>query len=78
MDRLFLKPMGDGSPKAQIAGATLHILVNALRSRRGDRSTSALPSNKLEHLLTPGLSGGDFGEIGRELIGGKVLNVHFD
>ena len=29
-------------------------------------------------LFAAGFNGGDFGEIGREIVRGKSLNVHFD
>ena len=44
-----------------------HVLANALRTTR---STSAL--------LAARLNGGDFGEIGREIVGGERLDIHFD
>jgi len=39
VDRLVLKTMARESPKAQISGAKSRIFANALRSRRGYRST---------------------------------------
>jgi hypothetical protein len=67
VDRLVLKTMGLDSPKAQISGGKPRVLANALRTTR---STSAL--------LAARFNGGDFGEIGREIVCREGLHIHFD
>jgi hypothetical protein len=53
VDRLVLKAMASRSPKAQCllksGGHKPHFTANALRSRRGDRSTFALQTRVSPH-----------------------------
>ena len=75
LDRLVLKTMPVSSPKAQISGGKA-----AFSSQRVEDNAFhlKLPPNKSCRLFTPRLDGGNFGEIGREIVRGKILNVHFD
>jgi hypothetical protein len=62
------------SPKAQISGGKA-----ARPSQRVEDNAFylKLPPNKSCRLYTPRLNGRDFGEIGREFVGGERLDIHF-
>ncbi len=75
VDRLVLKTMGLDSPKAQTSGGKA-----ACVSQRVEDNTFHLGPNgdKSRRLLAARLHGGNFGEIGREFVGGERLDIHFD
>ena len=75
MDRLVLKTMPLGSPKAEISGGN----AAYLSQRVGDNAFHLITSgNNPALLLAARFHGGDFSEIGREFIGGERLDIHFD
>ena len=66
--------MGVDSPKAQISGgkATCH------SQRVEDNAFHSGLLGNIRWLFTAWFNGGDFGEIGREIVCGERLDIHFD
>ena len=75
VDRLVLKTMPLGLPKAAITGGKAaghwqRVEDNAFHLRAS--------SDEFRRLLAAWFNNRDFGEIGREIVRGKVFNIHFD
>jgi hypothetical protein len=75
VDRLVLKTMPLGSPKAEISGGNAAYLSQRVEDNAFHLITSG---NNPALLLAARFHGGDFSEIGREFIGGERLDIHFD
>jgi hypothetical protein len=74
VDRLVLKTMPLGSPKARISGGNAACLTQRVEDNAFHLSTGG---DKFRRLLAARFHSGDFREIGRKFVGGKRLDVHF-
>ena len=64
-----------GSPKTQISGGKAACVSQRVADNAFHLSTSG---DKSRCLFAAGFNGWDFSEIGREVVGGKSLHIHFD
>ena len=78
MDRLVLKTMPLGSPKAEISGGNAAYLSQRVEESPRRPFHLITSGNNPALLLAARFHGGDFSEIGREFIGGERLDIHFD
>ena len=75
MDRLVLKAMPIVWPKAQMSGGKAACLSQRVEDNAFHLSAGG---DKSRRLFAARFHNGDFREIGREFVGGKRLDVHFD